>query len=397
MRINIIILIIIACILSSCTENSTNPPPNILWIVSEDNSPFLGCYGDELAHTPNLDKLADQGILYTRAYATAPVCAPARSTLITGMYPPAIGTENMRSYDIDGILWRTERMGPISDILGFTHTGRITPAVSFDEFTRERAKTKGINIDQAIKGFRVLTAFADDCRAGKEPLDGHYVTFWRICLEYPEILAWEMLWIEALRDTYKEVYEFVKSIRPEVEVGSALSFKGIYNPFYRARQDLQELSKYADFLKIVMYYNVGGVRMHTFINGSGKTLYGDMEDQERLDFVNSIMGYDDSKYDELERTGLPHSMIENETKRALKGAEGTNTKILPAIDIDIPARRFEKIDPVYSRCTPESTRDAVKAVFNSRAEGIILARKYSEMNLSNLAGVGQALKDMRIL
>ncbi|HTL28169.1 MAG TPA: sulfatase-like hydrolase/transferase [Tepidisphaeraceae bacterium] len=71
--------------------------PNILWIVSEDNGPFLGCYGDANAHTPNLDKLASEGVLYLNAFANAPVCAPSRSTLITGMYASTLGTQNMRS------------------------------------------------------------------------------------------------------------------------------------------------------------------------------------------------------------------------------------------------------------------------------------------------------------
>ena len=71
--------------------------PNILWIVSEDNSPYLGCYGDELATTPTLDKLASEGVLYKNAFANAPVCAVARSTIITGVYPTSIGTQNMRS------------------------------------------------------------------------------------------------------------------------------------------------------------------------------------------------------------------------------------------------------------------------------------------------------------
>jgi N-sulfoglucosamine sulfohydrolase len=71
--------------------------PNILWIVSEDNSPFFGCYGDEFATTPTFDKLAKEGVLYENAFANAPVCAPARSTIITGMYPPSMGTQNMRS------------------------------------------------------------------------------------------------------------------------------------------------------------------------------------------------------------------------------------------------------------------------------------------------------------
>lgn len=86
---------------SSCTseKQSGQPsdPPNILWIVSEDNGPFLGCYGDEFATTPTLDKLASEGVLYENAFANAPVCAPARSTIITGMYPPSMGTQNMRS------------------------------------------------------------------------------------------------------------------------------------------------------------------------------------------------------------------------------------------------------------------------------------------------------------
>ena len=71
--------------------------PNILWIVSEDNSPWLGSYGDELATTPRLDALAAQSIRYTRAYSNAPVCAPSRNALITGAYPIAFGTEHMRS------------------------------------------------------------------------------------------------------------------------------------------------------------------------------------------------------------------------------------------------------------------------------------------------------------
>jgi arylsulfatase A-like enzyme len=71
--------------------------PNILFFVSEDNDTFLGCYGDRQAHTPNLDELAADGILYANAFANAPVCAPARSTLITGVYASSLGTQNMRS------------------------------------------------------------------------------------------------------------------------------------------------------------------------------------------------------------------------------------------------------------------------------------------------------------
>ena len=72
--------------------------PNILWITSEDNSPFLGCYGDQKATTPHLDQLAREGFRYTNAYANCPVCSPARNTIITGVYAASNGNEQMRSF-----------------------------------------------------------------------------------------------------------------------------------------------------------------------------------------------------------------------------------------------------------------------------------------------------------
>jgi len=62
--------------------------PNILWITSEDNGPHLGAYGDAFADTPNLDELASRGVIYAHAWSNAPVCAPARTTIISGLYPP---------------------------------------------------------------------------------------------------------------------------------------------------------------------------------------------------------------------------------------------------------------------------------------------------------------------
>ena len=90
----------ISLILSFLVLNSAllaDQRPNILWITSEDNGPDLGAYGLDYAHTPALDNLAEESAIYTNAFATAGVCAPARSTIITGMYPPALGSQHMRS------------------------------------------------------------------------------------------------------------------------------------------------------------------------------------------------------------------------------------------------------------------------------------------------------------
>lgn len=71
--------------------------PSILWLTSEDHSPQMGCYGDKLARTPNVDALAARGMLFKRAWSVAPVCAPARTAIISGLYPSSSGGLHMRS------------------------------------------------------------------------------------------------------------------------------------------------------------------------------------------------------------------------------------------------------------------------------------------------------------
>lgn len=71
--------------------------PNIVWITSEDHGPEMGCYGDKVARTPNVDALAAKGMLFKKAWSVAPVCAPARTTIISGLYPSSSGGIHMRS------------------------------------------------------------------------------------------------------------------------------------------------------------------------------------------------------------------------------------------------------------------------------------------------------------
>jgi arylsulfatase A-like enzyme len=76
---------------------STAARPNIVWISNEDMSPRLGAYGDRLARTPVLDRLARDSTRYTCAFTTAPVCAPSRAAIITGMYQTTLGAQHMRT------------------------------------------------------------------------------------------------------------------------------------------------------------------------------------------------------------------------------------------------------------------------------------------------------------
>ena len=71
--------------------------PNFLWISLEDTSPRFGCYGDQIARTPNIDRLAAGGCIYPNAFSVAGVCAPSRAAIITGMYPTSIGAHHVRT------------------------------------------------------------------------------------------------------------------------------------------------------------------------------------------------------------------------------------------------------------------------------------------------------------
>jgi len=91
------------------TPAEAQEPYNILWLTVEDMSPRLGCYGDTTVPTPNIDRLAKEGVRYTNAFATYGVCAPSRHTLITGMYPTSTGAMAMRTHK------RTSAIDDITD------------------------------------------------------------------------------------------------------------------------------------------------------------------------------------------------------------------------------------------------------------------------------------------
>ncbi len=70
--------------------------PNILWIIAEDMSQDLGCYGNELVHTPNIDGLASRGMRFKNVFTTGPACSPSRTALATGVYQTTLGAYHMR-------------------------------------------------------------------------------------------------------------------------------------------------------------------------------------------------------------------------------------------------------------------------------------------------------------
>ena len=93
-----ILLLFCMLIFTACKKTETKKPFNVVWLVAEDLSPdYLNAYGDPRAPTPNLDRLAKEGVVYTHNFSVSGVCSPSRATLATGLYPNSFGAHNMRS------------------------------------------------------------------------------------------------------------------------------------------------------------------------------------------------------------------------------------------------------------------------------------------------------------
>jgi hypothetical protein len=336
---------------------------------------------------PNIEKLQERD-LHGRHAETLCVNNPEYRNFLTGLVE-----DYTRSYDIDGLMWGSERQGALCDSLGATHdTPPVDPGevTCFCEFCQAKAKQRGINFERAKEGFLELEKFVRASRTGKRPVDGYYVQFWRLLLRYPELAAWEMLWTDSLRETYAAIYKAVKTAKQSIPVGWHIWHNNSFNPIYRAEQDLHELANYSDFIKVVMYNNCGGERMALYADNLGSTLYGDLSKQAIIDLNYGLMNFKERSYDQIPHTGLSSDYVFRETKRALAGVEGTNTLIWPGIDIDIPT------DGGNSKCTPQSVKEAVLAVFHAGASGVLLSRKYSEMRLANLNGAGDAVRELKL-
>jgi hypothetical protein len=291
-----------------------------------------------------------------------------------------------RSHEIDGIMWGSERQGAFSNMLGASHGGG-GGVTCFCEFCERKARQRGIDPERAKNGLRALGTLVQAGRQGKRPVDGYYVAVWRLMLRYPEMLAWEMLWTDSLRETYSAIYHKVKQVKPTVGVGWHIWHNNSFNPIYRAEQDLTELAPYSDFLKMVMYHNCGGERLAAYVRNVGRDLYADLPPQQILDFHYRVMDYRQEKsLAEIPKTGLSADYVFREAQRARAALAGTKTQLWPGIDIDIPTAAGS------AKSTPEGTRDAVLAAFRAGSDGVILSRKYSEMRLANLRGAGAAVR-----
>jgi hypothetical protein len=364
-------------------------------------------YADELRTYPNF-----LGTLEVDVWG-APARRPCFNNPDYRNWHLAIVEDYITSYPIDGLAWCSERPGPLTMLMQGPAAENLGLVSCFCRCCKEIAAERGVDWRRAQEGYRRLSAWNTAVSSGDRPADGAFITFWRLLLQYPEILSWQTIWTDSQHQMYRDIFGTVKARRPEVEVGWHVYHNISFSPFYRADQDYAEMSRYSDFLKVVSYDRCAGVRFHSWIENICHSLFADATPAEVYPLMQKLLGLDECAYEDLPATGFSADYVRRETERAVAGVEG-RTKIYPGIDIDIPAgpgslphrgRRSGRDitanasgiaaraheDTEIAATTGDTVRDATLAAFAGGAQGVVLSRKYSEMQLANLAGAGAAV------
>jgi hypothetical protein len=287
--------------------------------------------------------------------------------------------------EVDGFAWGCERMGPLQNMIGGTWS--TVGICCFCRYCRAKARDRDISVERARTGYRQLDQLFQAAAQNQRPADGYFVTFWRLLLEYPEILSWEKLWTDSYHEVRSELYGTGKAIAAEKPFGFHVMQNMTFSPFYRAEEDYSETKNYADFLKLATYNNAAGPRMASYLDRLTATVFADATPQDVLPLYYKIMNYQEGPYAQLHLSGLTADYVARETKRALEGVQG-EVKIYPGIDIDVPTKRTDK------RTKPEDVRLAIRAALGAGADGVVLSREYTEMWLANLSAAGDTLREM---
>lgn len=303
------------------------------------------------------------------------------------------------SYEIDGIMWGSERQGPLHNAIS-SESGRDivddrARVGCFCDFHRQEARKRGVSVERALAGFSGLDQFVRAAHAGTRPNDGYFVAFWRLLLEYPELLAWEKMWTDGKHDIYRDIHHAAKLKRPEVQAGFHLWGLNSVSPFFRAEQNYAEFATYSDFLKVTVYNTVGGPRYATAIENIHSTILRDLPRNEVLGLYNALLGYGaEGPLDRLPEAGLSVDFVSREIRRARAGVSGTRCAVHAGIGIDIPptGREVEAPSRDLARSTPDSVAASTAAALQAGAAGVIFSRKYSEMRLANLTAGGDAVR-----
>jgi hypothetical protein len=296
------------------------------------------------------------------------------------------------NYDLDGIQFGAERSGPMGGLLHWN--GK--PAC-FCEHCQKRMKENNIDPERLRTGFAELHQYMNELqKSDAAPSDGAWTVYLRHMMQYPETLTWEWQWHRAQNELHKMVYDSIKKIKPEAQVGRHVScVETAMDMFYRAGAPFEEMTPNNDFIKIITYHEITGPRLLWWhLTPLGKTIYKELSHEQILDLFYTQNHHNKSKnpsLKDLEKAGLSPDFVRSETKRAVVGAKG-KAAIYSGVGMDIPVgSSFWGNKPWYSN--PKGVYEAVVGAFEAGAKGVVASREYEEMTLSSLKAFGDGVRE----
>ena len=145
-----------------------------------------------------------------------------------------------RSYDIGGIMWGSERQGGLLNALYLSQSRKQGPGrcTCFCEFCVKKGRDRGIDPERARRGFGEVETFVRNSRDGQRPRDGYFTAFWRLLLNYPELLAWENLWAGQLPRISGVDLRPGEKCQSTLQVGWHVWQNVSFSPFQRAEENM---------------------------------------------------------------------------------------------------------------------------------------------------------------
>ena len=292
------------------------------------------------------------------------------------------------NYQISGIQFGAERSGSLRQVLY-----GLAPATCFCSDCAARAARMNVDLGRAREGNIVLHEFIQDMKSNKSiPPEGVLSKLFRIIFNYPEVLQWDKEDRRAREEFYQACYDKVKSINKDIQFGIHITDTQARCPIENAQTQYGRMQSFADFIKIIAYHDIGGVRMARNVGRLQDGILRDLEIQTILDIILQSLRMD-------KRTGLtsqkistdglpPAAYVHRIVERSVAQIDD-DTHIYAGIGFDIPKGKDWNGEKFPS--TPREIREAVYAAVNAGAKGIVASREYEEMEGENIEAFGRAI------
>ena len=294
---------------------------------------------------------------------------------------------------LDGIQYGAERTGPLSYLLD-----RGLIPTCFCQHCVARNESKGIDAAAAKIGYGELFRLIKSLESGAElPIDGVLTEVYRVYQKYPEVLSWNYQWFQADNEIHRGIYDRIKSINPEAQVGRHVDHqRSSWDIYYRAAVSYQDMTSSADFVKPILYHDIFGLRLHHWVlERKHQRIDKELSMEQALALFYARFGHDPSKMPSLEtlnEEGMGPEYVYNETRRCVKGVQG-KARVYSGIGVDVPWHLPEG-GMKANLSDQDKLFQAVLKAFEAGADGILISREYNEMRLESLSTIGRALKDL---